>query len=166
MSKTWGMRVTGNAGICRVGDGASPWEHPVLPSASVLTHLLAGSNSSWEHTVLVFIVIITLLRHPVCSPRSVTWKWSLNPPTFLLPTSNEVSNPTSAFHLCQVISLPPGQTALVQSLSHIRLFATPRTAARQASLSITNFQRLPKLMSIESVMPSNHLILCHPLGWA
>ena len=114
MSKTWGMRITGNAGICRVGDGASPWEHPVLPRASVLTHLLAGSNSSWEHTVLVFIVIITLLRHPMCSPRSVTWKWSLNPPTFLLPTSNEVSNPTSAFHLCQVISLPPGQTALVQ----------------------------------------------------
>ena len=40
---------------------------------------------------------------------------------------------------------------------------TPRTAARQASLSITNSQSLPKLMSIESVMPSNHLILCHPL---
>ena len=41
--------------------------------------------------------------------------------------------------------------------------ATPRTAARQASLSITNSQSLLKLMSIESVMPSNHLILCHPL---
>ena len=44
-----------------------------------------------------------------------------------------------------------------------QLFATPRTAAHQASLSITNSQSLPKLMSIESVMPSNHLILCHPL---
>ena len=43
------------------------------------------------------------------------------------------------------------------------LFATPWTAARQASLSITNSQSLLKLMSIESVMPSNHLILCHPL---
>ena len=51
----------------------------------------------------------------------------------------------------------------VQSLSHVLLFATPRTAARQASLSITNSQSLPKLMSIELVMPSNHLILCHPL---
>ena len=51
----------------------------------------------------------------------------------------------------------------VQSLSHIRLFVTPWTAARQAPLSITNSQTLPKLMSIESVMPSNHLILCHPL---
>ena len=51
----------------------------------------------------------------------------------------------------------------VQSLSHVRLFETPWTAARQASLSITNSRSLPKLMSIESVMPSNHLILCHPL---
>ena len=51
----------------------------------------------------------------------------------------------------------------VQSLSCVRLFATPWTAARQASLSITNSRSLLKLMSIESVMPSNHLILCHPL---
>ena len=51
----------------------------------------------------------------------------------------------------------------VQSLSRVRLFATPRTAACQASLSITNSRSVLKLMSIESVMPSNHLILCHPL---
>ena len=51
----------------------------------------------------------------------------------------------------------------VQSLSHIRLFATPWITARQGSLSITNSQSPPKPMSIESVMPSNHLILCHPL---
>ena len=50
-----------------------------------------------------------------------------------------------------------------QSLSHIWLFATPWTAAHQASLSITNSRSLRKLMSSESVMPSNHLILCHPL---
>ena len=48
----------------------------------------------------------------------------------------------------------------VQSFSHVRLFATPWTAARQASMSITNSWTLLKLMSIESVMPSNHLILC------
>ena len=53
--------------------------------------------------------------------------------------------------------------SLVQSLSCVRLFAAPWTAARQASLSIANSQSLLKLMSIESVMPSNHLILCHPL---
>ena len=49
------------------------------------------------------------------------------------------------------------------SVSHVRLLATPWTAAHQASLSITNSQSLLKLMSIELVMPSNHLILCHPL---
>ena len=51
----------------------------------------------------------------------------------------------------------------VQSLSRVWLFATLLTAARQASLSITNSRSLLKLMSIESVMPSNYLILCHPL---
>ena len=51
----------------------------------------------------------------------------------------------------------------VQSLSHVQLFATPWTAACQASLSITNSQSLLKLMSIESVMLSNHLILCQTL---
>ena len=51
----------------------------------------------------------------------------------------------------------------VHSLSCVRLFATPWTAARQASLSITNSRSLLKLMSIELVMPSNHLILCRPL---
>ena len=51
----------------------------------------------------------------------------------------------------------------VQLLSRVQLFATPRTAACQASQSIINSWSLLKLMSIESVMPSNHLILCHPL---
>ena len=55
------------------------------------------------------------------------------------------------------------QFSLVQLLSHVRLSATPWTAARQASLSITNSWSLPKPMSIESVMLSNHLILCRPL---
>ena len=51
----------------------------------------------------------------------------------------------------------------VQLLSCVRLSETPRTAARQASLSFTNSQSLLKLMTLESVMPSNHLILWHPL---
>ena len=55
------------------------------------------------------------------------------------------------------------QFSSVQLLSRVRLFAIPWTAARQASVSITNSQSPPKPMSIESVMPSNHLILCHPL---
>ena len=61
------------------------------------------------------------------------------------------------------LTVIPPQFSSVQSLSHVRLFATPWTAAHQASLSITNSRSLPKLMSIESMMPSNHLILCHPL---
>ena len=52
---------------------------------------------------------------------------------------------------------------VVQSLSSVRLFVTPWTAAHQASLSFTISQSLVRLMSIESVMPSNHLILCRPL---
>ena len=52
---------------------------------------------------------------------------------------------------------------VAQSLSHVRLLATPWTAARQASLCFTILQSLLKLMSLESVMPSNHLILCRPL---
>ena len=55
------------------------------------------------------------------------------------------------------------QFSSVQSLSHVQLFTTPWTAACQASLSITNSWSLLKLMSFELVMPSNHLILCHPL---
>ena len=55
------------------------------------------------------------------------------------------------------------QFSSVQSLSHVRLFTTPWTAARHISLSITNSWSLLKLMSIELVIPSNHLILCHPL---
>ena len=55
------------------------------------------------------------------------------------------------------------QLSSVQSLSHVRLFSTPWITAHQDSLSITNSQNLLNLMSIESVMPSSHLILCRPL---
>ena len=58
---------------------------------------------------------------------------------------------------------PVSQLSSVQSLSRVRLFATPRTAARQASLSVTSSRSSLKLMSIESVMPSNQLILSRPL---
>ena len=56
-----------------------------------------------------------------------------------------------------------GQVQFSHSLNPVRLFVTPWTVARQASLSITNSWSLPKLMPVESVMPSSHLILCHPL---
>ena len=57
----------------------------------------------------------------------------------------------------------PFQFSSVQLISCVQLYATPWTAACQASLSITNSQSFLKLMSVESVMPSNHLLLCHPL---
>ena len=63
----------------------------------------------------------------------------------------------------QMSEAPSRPLSSVQSLSHVLLFATPWTAARQASLSSTNSHRLLKLMYIKLVMSSNHLILCHPL---
>jgi len=63
----------------------------------------------------------------------------------------------------QILEAPSVQFSSVQSLSRVRLFATSQNAARQASLFITNSRSLLKLMSIKSVMPSNHLILCCPL---
>ena len=60
-------------------------------------------------------------------------------------------------------TVSPSTGSLVQSLSRVQLFVSPWTAARQASLSITISRSLLKFMSIESVMPSTHLILCHPL---
>ena len=72
--------------------------------------------------------------------------------------------PESCFTLCQFVQclLKTGAffSVVAQSPSHVRLFATPWTAALQASLSFTVSQSLLKLMSIESVMPSNHCILC------
>ena len=61
------------------------------------------------------------------------------------------------------VVLSQEQLQSVQLLGHVQLFATPWTVASQASLSLTNSRSLLKLMSIESVMPSNRLILCHPL---
>ena len=78
-----------------------------------------------------------------------------NPPPNILYFQN---------HITSFSLYPPyRQCSSVQSLSHVRLFAIPWTAARQASLSITNSRSLLKLMSIESVMLSNHLILCRYL---
>ena len=59
--------------------------------------------------------------------------------------------------------ITPSPISSVQSLSHVWLFATPWTSTRQVSLSITNSRSPPKPISIVSVMPSNHLMLCHPL---
>ena len=113
-------------------------------------------------------------RSHLCCPADC-WLWwgSCSPP---FPTRNAGSlqkcscphpfqrgrNSMNPVHPC-CQAPPPPQFSSVQSLSHFQLFVTLWTAACQASLSITNSQSPPKLMSIKSVMPSNHLILCHPL---
>ena len=89
----------------------------------------------------------------------------------LISVNNPLNKGTLPLYLTVItltISYPVHQQILpiissVQSLSHVRLFVTPWITAHQASLSITNSQSLLKLMSIKSVMPSSHLILCHPL---
>ena len=80
-----------------------------------------------------------------------------NIPDLIICTWNQ------SFQILLIHGKLPVQFGSVQSLSHVQLFVAPWTAAHQASLSITSSWSLPKLMSIESVMPSNHLILCHPL---
>ena len=87
----------------------------------------------------------------------------LLPPSDLLVLSIGHEKPADTVHTdFSLLQHQKGQFSSAQSLSRIRLFATPWIAACQASLS-TNSQILLKLMSIEWVMPSNHLILCHPL---
>ena len=76
-----------------------------------------------------------------------------SPPAFNLSQNQDLFQWVGSWH----------QFSSVPLLSHVQLFVTPWTAARQASVSITSSWSLLKLMSIKSVMPSNHLILCHPL---
>ena len=98
----------------------------------------------------------------MCRPSYITraeWRLSLgesNSTSFSTHTTflSRSSSPTFSFYRWK---------NSVQSLSHVQLFVTPRTAALQASLPITNSRSLLKLMSVESVMPFNHFILCWPL---
>ena len=83
-------------------------------------------------------------------------------PSLTVPPSPS-STSASLFLPCKLVLQYHFSAAVVRSLSCVQLFATPWSAARQASLSFTISQSLFKLMPIESVMPSNHLILCHPL---
>ena len=90
----------------------------------------------------------------------------IKPGTVLLPNLCEIiDSPVSKFLLLfnEMVHISSVQFSSVQSLTHVWLFATPWIAAHQASLSITNSWNSLRLMSMKSVMPSNHLILCHPL---
>jgi len=119
-----------------------PWGLPVaLFKMFSICHLIWSSPSKWErilHRVIgeevgVFVIVVQSL------------------------SCVQLCNPMD----CSMPGFP--QFSSVPLLSRVRLFATPWTTAHQASLSVTNSWSFPKPMSIRSVMPSNHLILCHPL---
>ena len=101
------------------------------------------------------------------TPGSGRFPWRrewLPAPVFLTGEFHGQSSLAGSLHTCGHKQLDTIEwLSSVQSLSRVQLFATPWTAACQASLSITISRSLPKLMSIESVIPSNHLILCCPL---
>ena len=145
-----------------------PWNSPCQNTGVGSLPLLQGifptqvSNPGLPHCRR----ILYLLSHKG-SPRILEWE--------AYPFSSESSQPrnrTGVSCIAGRFFLPTEvwgkpfycyQFSSVQSLSRVRLFVTPWTATRKASLSITNSPILPKLMSIESVMPFNHLILCRSL---
>ena len=116
-------------------------------------------------TVLTSLRGISCLSCSVLVPQSCP---TLCNPMYFIPPDSSVHGDSPGKNTgvgCHALLQEIFQTQVssVQLLSCVRLFVTPWTIARQASLSITNSWSLLKLMSFESVMPSNHLILCHPL---
>ena len=103
--------------------------------------------------------LLSLLHWQMGYPTSAPWEAHS---MCLCAASSVTSDSVQPYGLLPA-RLPVHQFSSVQSFSHVRLFVTPWTSACQAYLSITNSQSLLKLMSIESVMSSNYLILCHPL---
>ena len=92
---------------------------------------------------------------------NLCWPYEQQPTRLLCPWDSLGKNTGVG---CHFLLQCPQNLSSVQSLSHVRLFATPWTTARQASLSITNSRSSLRLMCIELVMPSSHLILCHPFS--
>ena len=119
------------------------------------------SHWQWKLLSHVWLFAIHGLYSPWNSPGQNTGVGSLSLLQGIVPPWdwNQVSRTAGGFFT----SWATVQFSSVQSLSRVQLFATPWIAAHQASLSITSSQSSLKLTSIESVMPSSHLILCHPL---
>ena len=122
-----------------------------------------ASYGPWAKSgpLLVFInkVLLLWLRRMVSESEGIKEMYSVNKFSKVLSFQKAVKRNT----VCFSDNIIEVQFSSVQSLSRVRLFVTPWTAARQASLSITNSWSLLKLMSVESVMPSKHLTLCRPL---
>ena len=131
-----------------------------MRQVSNLIILLVNVQLSWNHLFEEESILSPMNIKRIITSEAPWWWWG---------TSWEKSEPlqsTAAQSKC-ILNLPLVRNKLVvivvQSLSHVQVFATPWTAACQASLPFTVSWSLLKLMSIESVMPSNHLILCCPL---
>ena len=144
----------------------------------MFTHVDIFLNDSLAHPLFFFpeattcLTYFYLIFHPwALLIEFPVWKMNIPlffsfSPTFTIPSAHLISILPSSKDIIVMLSFwidKIFQLSSVQSLSHVRLFVTPWTTEHQASLSITNSQSLLKLVSIESMMPSNHLILCCPL---
>ena len=125
---------------------------------------ISGHASSCEN----YVVIVRLLSHvqlfvtPWTAACQAPLSSTVSQGLLKLMSIESVMLSNYLFLCCPLLLLPLIFPSSVQLLSRFQIFATLWTTARQASLSITNSWSLLKLMSIESVMPSNHIILCHP----
>ena len=99
----------------------------------------------------------------IFTSHSSRWKKSEGTPVTFSKLPEICTESFSLYLISQKLVIQSSVSQSVQSLSHVRLFVTPWSAVRQASLSINNFQSLLKLKAIKLVMPSNHLIPWHPL---
>ena len=131
------------------------WTFKLQTFKDANVHLIPAKSQNLCHRCQTWVTLQLALR--------LLWLTTLQLCHLPPPLPPPVSSSSCLFPPCQPLCTSCGTISSVQSLSHVRLFVTPWTAAGQASLSTTNSWSSLKLMSIESVMPSNHLILCHPL---
>ena len=118
-------------------------------------YLVQNTSSTWRSQLLNHKVIYSTSSWESAFIRHYSWLWW---------DSGKQKKDTCSYRTYMWLRKNTAyQFSSVQSLNRVQLFVTPWTATHEASLSITNSRSLPKLMSTESVMPSNHLMLCRPL---
>ena len=131
---------------------------------STKLNILISGSSEWFGLEIKNQGILSLWKYTTLGVQSQKCRLAvIIYGTILIFMADMSSNSLSISHISGQLSMSKLSFSSVQLLSRVRLFETPWTAARQASLSITNSWSLLKLMSTESVIPSNHLILCCPL---
>ena len=151
---------------CFCGPEGSPFS---TQSSSLLFGLVSSSPklvlclwfSRFSFVLVLFSFFLNLFEFFI----HIYWENNIHFNKYLQNTSSCLEEMSENVHIYSDSCLTPINIYLlsVQSLSHVRLFVTPWIAAHQASLSITSFRSLLKLLYIELVMPSSHLILCRPL---